>query len=85
MLFAELIGFIITKILPIIAAHNFCLFRLEILNEKRTAAVQMVKLAEKERDSLEVHDFIHKCFCLLALLVIKELIFFTNCYVECQE
>jgi hypothetical protein len=29
-------------------------FRLEVLNEKRTASVQMLKLAEKERDSLEV-------------------------------
>lgn len=28
--------------------------RLEVLNEKRTASVQMLKLAEKERDSLEV-------------------------------
>jgi hypothetical protein len=28
--------------------------RLEVLNEKRSASVQMLKLAEKERDSLEV-------------------------------
>lgn len=28
--------------------------RLESLNEKRSGVVQMVKLAEKERDSLEV-------------------------------
>lgn len=28
--------------------------RLEVLNEKRSGVVQMVKLAEKERDSLEV-------------------------------
>lgn len=29
-------------------------FRLETLNEKRSGIVQMVKLAEKERDNLEV-------------------------------
>lgn len=29
-------------------------FRLETLNEKRSGVVQMVKLAEKERDNLEV-------------------------------
>lgn len=31
--------------------------RLEVLNEKRTGVVQMVKLAEKERESLEVIFF----------------------------
>lgn len=31
-----------------------CAARLETLNEKRSGVVQMVKLAEKERDSLEV-------------------------------
>lgn len=32
----------------------FIVDRLEVLNEKRSGVVQMVKLAEKERNSLEV-------------------------------
>lgn len=32
--------------------------RLEVLNEKRSGVVQMVKLAEKERESLEVNFMI---------------------------
>lgn len=32
--------------------------RLESLNEKRSGVVQMVKLAEKERDSLEVLQYV---------------------------
>lgn len=35
--------------------------RLEALNEKRTGVVQMVKLAEKERDGLEVETFTAPC------------------------
>lgn len=37
--------------------HQHC--RLESLNEKRSGVVQMVKLAEKERDSLEVYIYIN--------------------------
>lgn len=33
---------------------SFQIFRLEALGEKRSGVVQMVKLAEKERESLEV-------------------------------
>lgn len=36
----------------------FPFYRLETLNEKRSGVVQMVKLAEKERDSLEVYTFL---------------------------
>lgn len=36
--------------------------RLEELNEKRTGVVQMVKLAEKERESLEVKFFFNSSF-----------------------
>lgn len=36
----------------ILIFHMIC--RLEALNDKRSIVVQMVKLAEKERDSLEV-------------------------------
>lgn len=35
-------------------SDSFLSFRLEELNEKRSGVVQMVKLAEKERESLEV-------------------------------
>lgn len=38
--------------------ENVNLHRLEVLNETRSGAVQMVKLAEKERDSLEARVFI---------------------------
>lgn len=34
---------------------GFIILRLESLNEKRTGVVQMVKLAEKEKDGLEVN------------------------------
>jgi hypothetical protein len=40
-------------------------FRLEVLNEKRTASVQMLKLAEKERDSLEVLIRCHELILLV--------------------
>lgn len=38
-------------------SNSFLSFRLEELNEKRSGVVQMVKLAEKERESLEVKYF----------------------------
>lgn len=49
-------------------------FRLEALNEKRTSVVQMVKLAEKEREGLEVRLTIifDAFYCFLFLDVIKE-------------
>lgn len=53
-------------------SHNLCIlflfsYRLESLNEKRSGVVQMVKLAEKDRDSLEVC----MCFCEFVLHVCK--------------
>lgn len=41
--------------------NSFPSFRVEELNEKRSGVVQMVKLAEKERESLEV-KFYRKIF-----------------------
>jgi hypothetical protein len=37
------------------------LYRLEILNEKRDGMVQRVKVAEKEKDSLEVSQMLQTC------------------------
>lgn len=37
------------------------LYRLETLNEKRDGMVQRVKVAEKEKDSLEVSQILHTC------------------------
>ncbi|KAJ1688981.1 hypothetical protein LUZ63_013136 [Rhynchospora breviuscula] len=45
--------------------------QLEVLNEKRTAAVQMVKLAEKERDSLESVKDEAEAYMLKELLSLK--------------
>lgn len=39
----------------IMLPNSYRFYRLESLNEKRSGVVQMVKLAEKERDGLEVH------------------------------
>lgn len=44
----------------------WCYHRLEVLNERRSGVVQMVKLAEKERDNLEVrldHYIIYDLLC----------------------
>ncbi|KAG8044397.1 hypothetical protein GUJ93_ZPchr0054g2852 [Zizania palustris] len=45
--------------------------QLELLNEKRTASVQMLKLAEKERDSLESAKNEAETFMLKELLLLK--------------
>jgi hypothetical protein len=37
------------------------LYRLETLNEKRDGMVQRVKVAEKEKDSLEVSKMLQTC------------------------
>jgi hypothetical protein len=37
------------------------LYRLETLNEKRDGMVQRVKVAEKEKDSLEVSQMLQTC------------------------
>jgi len=54
----------------LVANHdsNVDTHRLEVLNDKRSGAVQMVKLAEKERDSLEVYVYVRTVFfsCLLS-------------------
>lgn len=47
-------------------------YRLEALNERRSGVVQMVKLAEKERDSLEVqirvlHTWMFSNHCFIQL------------------
>lgn len=49
----------------------FC--RLEALNDKRSSVVQMVKLAEKERDSLEVQNIYikHMQFLILLFVLVK--------------
>ncbi|KAJ1691122.1 hypothetical protein LUZ63_015277 [Rhynchospora breviuscula] len=44
---------------------------LEVLNEKRSAAVQMVKLAEKERESLESVKDEAEAYMLKELLILK--------------
>ncbi len=41
------------------------LYRLETLNEKRDGMVQRVKVAEKEKDSLEVSKMLQTCKSLL--------------------
>lgn len=45
--------------------------QLEVLNEKRTASVQMLKLAEKERDSLENAKNEAETYMLKELLLLK--------------
>lgn len=45
--------------------------QLEVLNEKRTASVQMLKLAEKERDSLENAKNEAEAYMLKELLLLK--------------
>ncbi|KAF0923368.1 hypothetical protein E2562_006275 [Oryza meyeriana var. granulata] len=45
--------------------------QLEVLNEKRTASVQMLKLAEKERDNLESAKNEAETFMLKELLLLK--------------
>lgn len=40
-----------------VLSNCFQPFRLEALNEKRSGVVQMVKLAEKEREGLEVRFY----------------------------
>ncbi|AQK86965.1 Structural maintenance of chromosomes protein, partial [Zea mays] len=45
--------------------------QLELLNEKRTASVQMLKLAEKERDSLESAKNEAETYMLKELLLLK--------------
>ena len=53
--------------------------RLETLNEKRSGVVQMVKLAEKERDNLEVCRRLPFLYvtCFFVVLVVK-VFFFWN-------
>lgn len=46
--------FLTSTSIPNFYKHSYWLHRLESLNEKRSGVVQMVKMAEKERDSLEV-------------------------------
>ncbi|KAK1259586.1 Structural maintenance of chromosomes protein 4 [Acorus gramineus] len=45
--------------------------QLELLNEKRTGVVQMVKLAEKERDSLETAKNEEETYMLKELMLLK--------------
>lgn len=47
-------------------------FRLEELNEKRASVVQMVKLAEKERESLEVRLYDNFCALFCFVYVVNE-------------
>lgn len=47
--------------------RSFLYNRLETLNEKRSGVVQMVKLAEKERDGLEVLTVLCFIFSLFHL------------------
>lgn len=51
-------------------------FRLETLNEKRSGVVQMVKLAEKERDNLEVCRWFPFFVCDLAFVILVINVFF---------
>lgn len=52
---------LICPTLSSLADTDVVFFRLEALNEKRSAAIQMVKLAEKEKDSLEVDTWLYTC------------------------
>jgi structural maintenance of chromosome 4 len=45
--------------------------QLEVLNEKRTASVQMLKFAEKERDTLESAKNEVETYMLKELLLLK--------------
>lgn len=53
--------------------------RLETLNEKRSGVVQMVKLAEKERDNLEVRRRLPFLCVTWFLLYLLKCFFGTGC------
>lgn len=65
-----IISYVISPILFLLVDTNVVFFRLEVLNEKRSAAIQMVKLAEKERDSLEVYIFPYTCMLMVLGLIL---------------
>lgn len=69
--------------MPFPSEFSFDSCRLEALNERRSGVVQMVKLAEKERDSLEVHFQMSVCvFFLTMYQSLKKCIMFL---VGCKE
>lgn len=50
--------------------------RLETLNEKRSGVVQMVKLAEKERDNLEVRRRLPFLYVTWFVVLVVKVFFF---------